>query len=78
MGPSISDVSHLGGGGSAKRWHYSINLISKMSDKGEGGVKNLKTWVTSFMDGPLASVVFEHVIKKDVTTTFWIQFQSSV
>ena len=24
-----------------------------MSDKGEGGVKNLKKWVTSFMDGPL-------------------------
>ena len=24
-----------------------------MGDKGEGGVKNLKKWVTSFMDGPL-------------------------
>ena len=22
-----------------------------MGDKGEGGVKNLKKWVTSFMDG---------------------------
>ena len=50
MGPSISDVSHLGGGGSAKRWHYSINLISKMSDKGEGGVKILKKWETSFTE----------------------------
>ena len=25
-----------------------------MSDTGEGGDKNLKKWVTSFMDGPLA------------------------
>ena len=24
-----------------------------MGDKGEGGVKNLKNWETSFMDGPL-------------------------
>ena len=24
-----------------------------MGDKGEGGVKNLKKWVMSFMDGPL-------------------------
>ena len=31
-----------GGGGSAKRWCYSISLFSKMGDKGEGGVKNLK------------------------------------
>ena len=23
-----------------------------MGDKGEGGIKNLKTWMTSFMDGP--------------------------
>ena len=23
-----------------------------MGDKGEGGVKNIKKWVTSFMDGP--------------------------
>ena len=28
----------------------SINLFSRMGDKGEGGVKNLKKWVTSFMD----------------------------
>ena len=39
-----------GGGGSDKRGHYSINLLSKMSDKGEGGVKNLKIWVMSFME----------------------------
>ena len=38
--------------GSAERWRYSIRLFSKMSDKREGGVKNLKKWVTSFMDCP--------------------------
>ena len=34
-GPSINDITHLGGGGSAKRWRYSINLFSKMGDKGQ-------------------------------------------
>ena len=29
-----------------------IRLFSKMVDKGERGVKNLKKWVMSFMDGP--------------------------
>ena len=52
MGLSINNVTHLGGGGSAKRWRYSISLFSKMGDKGEGGVKILKKRVTSFMDGP--------------------------
>ena len=42
-----------GEGGSAKRWHYFISIFSKMGDKGEGRVKNLKKWVPSFMDGPL-------------------------
>ena len=42
-----------GEGESAKRWRYYINLYSKMSDKGEGGAKDLKKWVTSFMmDSP--------------------------
>ena len=27
-----------------------------MGDKGEGGVKNLKKWVMSFMDGPLCTL----------------------
>ena len=27
-----------------------------MSDKGEGGVKNFKKWVTSFIDGPLVKL----------------------
>ena len=40
-------------GGSAKSWHYYISLFSKIDDKGEGGVKNRKKWVTSFMDSPL-------------------------
>ena len=31
---------------------YSISLFSKMGDKGEGGVKNLKKWVISIMDVP--------------------------
>ena len=30
-----------------------ISLFSKMCDKGDGGVKNLKKWVTLFMDGPI-------------------------
>ena len=41
-----------GGGGSTKRWSYSVSLFSKMGDKGKGGVKNLKKWVTLFMDSP--------------------------
>ena len=51
MRPFMNDVTHLeGGGASAKRWRYSISLFSKMSDKGEGGVKNLKKWETSFTE----------------------------
>ena len=46
--PSINDDTHLGGGWSAKRWHYSISLFSKMGDIGEEGVKNLKKWVISW------------------------------
>ena len=38
--------------GPAKRWCFSISLFSRMVDKGEEGVKNLKKWVTSYMDGP--------------------------
>ena len=52
MGPSINDVTHLGGGGSAKRGHYYISLFNKNGDKGERGVKHIKKLVTSFMDGP--------------------------
>ena len=40
-GLSINDVTHLGGGGSAKRWHYSISLFSKMGNK--GGVRGQKS-----------------------------------
>ena len=36
---------------------YSIILFIKMGDKGVGGVKNLKKWMTSFMDGPLYALV---------------------
>ena len=42
----INDVTSLGGeGGSAK------SLFSKMGDKGEGRVENLKKLVTSSMNG---------------------------
>ena len=52
MGPSINDITHLGEGGSAKKWHNSLSLSSMMGGKGQRGVKNLKIWVTSFMDDP--------------------------
>ena len=52
----MNDVTHLGGGGSAKRGRYSISLFSKMDDKGKGGVKNLQKLVTSFMDGPKCKI----------------------
>ena len=42
-----------GEGGSAKRWHYSISLFSKMGNQGDRGVKKLKKRVTSFLDNPL-------------------------
>ena len=35
----------MGEGGSAKRWCNFISLFSKMGDRGEGEVKNLKKWV---------------------------------
>ena len=41
-----------GEGVSAKSWRHSMSLFSKMGDKGEGEVKNLKKWMTLFMDGP--------------------------
>ena len=31
-----------------------ISLFSKMGDKGEGGAKNIKKWVTSFIDSPIS------------------------
>ena len=49
-GLSINDITHLGGGGCA------ISLFSKIGDKGEGGVKILQKWVTSFMDFPLVEI----------------------
>ena len=36
-----------------------------MGDKGEGGVKNLKKWVTSFMDG-LSIVYIFHTAQQEV------------
>ena len=48
-GPPIYDVTHLGGGGSAKRLCYCIGLFSIMGNKGEGGIKNLKKWALSLI-----------------------------
>ena len=42
MGLSINDITHLEGGGSAKRWCYSINLFRKMGNKGREGSKMSK------------------------------------
>ena len=36
----------------------AVYEFSKIGDKGEGGVKNLKQWVTSFMDGPKGVVYY--------------------
>ena len=53
LGSSINDITHLGGGGSAKRRHYYISLFSKMGDKRERRVKNLKR---------IADVIFEWLL----------------
>ena len=57
-----------GEGGSAKRWHYSmsISLFINMGEKAEGGVKNLKKWVTSMMD---AHIVF--ILSLVLQVIFW-------
>ena len=68
-GPSLNNITHLGGGGSAKGWRYSISLFSKMGDKGEGRVKILKKWETSFMDGPL-KMTCDHKVSALV---FWLK-----
>ena len=59
LGPSIDDVTHLGGRGDLPKGDITPqaylsykSILIKVSDKGEGGVKSLKKWVTSFMDGP--------------------------
>ena len=52
-----------GEGRSAKRWSYSISLFSKMGDKGEGGVKDFKNWVTSFMDSPYLYEIIKLFLK---------------
>ena len=41
--PSINDVTHLGEGGSSKRWRYSISIFGKMGDNWGGrGQKSQK------------------------------------
>ena len=56
LGPSINDVTHLGGGGICQKVMLLHKPISKIGDKGEGGVKNLKKWATSFVDGSLGQL----------------------
>ena len=52
-----------GEGGSAKRWCYSIRLFSKMGDKGEGEIENLKKgwhhlWTSSNKNYSLCTWIF--------------------
>ena len=54
-GSSRNDVTHFGGRGICQK--VALLHFSKMGDKGERGVKNLKKWMTSFMDGPLYALV---------------------
>ena len=42
-----------------------------MGDKGEGGVKNLKKWVTSFMDSPLEEKFLFSLKKKPDLVDKW-------
>ena len=60
-------------GGTAKRWWCSISLFCKMGDKGEGGVKNLKKWVTSSMiyEWPLIVKHFTCLNKKFAEKFVW-------
>ena len=60
---------HIGGRVSANRWRYSVSLFSKIGDKDEGGVKNLKKWVMSFMDGPQVETTRKIIMLEEVT---WI------
>ena len=46
LGAVHSQITHLGRGAGG-------SIFCKMGDKVKGGAKNLKKWVTSFMDGHL-------------------------
>ena len=65
-----------GEGWSGKRGHYSISLFSRIGNKGEGGVKSLKKWVTAFMDG-LPLFFFAMDLPKSDKPKFRIITQSS-
>ena len=62
---------HVGGRVSANRWCYSVSLFSNIGDKDEGGVKNLKKWVMSFMDGPLSKSFPLHNFYKTFSINFF-------
>ena len=68
-----------GEGGSVKRWCYSINVFSKMSDKGEGGVKNFKNgwrhlWTASKRVSPQAARSQIKIWLIDLICWLWNQF----
>ena len=46
---------HIGERGICQRWHYTINQIGDKE-----GSKNLKKWVTSFMDGHVQNMCSRH------------------
>ena len=52
---------HPGGGGSAKRWHYSITLFSKMCDKGGEGSK-------------ISKHGWHHLLMAPYTSLSWLEF----
>ena len=67
QGPSINDITHLGGRGIGQKLTYlHISLFSKMGDKGKGGVKNFKKWVTSFIDGPYQILFSSEKLKNHI------------
>ncbi len=49
----MKDVTFRGGGRPKVTLPYKPIYYNKKGDKGEGGVKNLKMEVTSFMNGPI-------------------------
>ena len=70
----LNNITHWGGGGSAKRWRYSIKAYYLVNwvTRGEGGVKKFKKWMMSFMDDfPVLNLYFIKYYYLP-TYTFWI------
>ena len=47
-----------------------------MGDKAKGGVKNLKKWVTSFMDGPKEKIEREREMTNFEIQSIFLKFSS--